>query len=201
MEKKIIAIVACDNAKAIGFKGELLWKQDQLLSDISNFRRMTLGCPVIMGRKTFESLPLRSYGEDKKSRHLPNRYNIVITHDPDTYKKTLLDVYGLNVEEMKQELVIVSSIEEALECVDDVNYIKVFIIGGESIYRASLPYINRIYMTVVDHVFENSDTHFPSDDEIEANGLYVDENLLDKPVTYKGETDMYATKFVVYRRP
>ena len=126
-------IVNADKNWAIGKNNSLLVR---IPADMKYFRQMTEGNIVVMGRKTLESFP--------QGRPLANRVNIVISHNPDYQVK---------------DAIVVHSVEEALqECKKHKG--EVFVIGGESIYRAMLPYCNIAYVTRTDHVYE-ADTWFP----------------------------------------
>lgn len=125
--KKFSLIVCINNKNVIGNDNDLLY---HIKEDLQNFKRMTTNNVVIMGRKTYESLP---------KRPLPNRFNIVITRDL-TYK-----VDGDNV-------VIVNSVEDAVKlCEESFNDIECFVIGGGQIYNEFLnkDYISRMYITEV----------------------------------------------------
>lgn len=129
-------IVSISENLAIGKDNKLLWK---LSSDLQNFKKITTGHSVIMGQKTFESLP---------NGPLPNRINIILSDDPNF----VLDY---------ENTYIVSSIEKAIETAE--YYSKdgeIFIIGGGSIYKQFLPYANKLYLTVV-HTIIDGDTFFP----------------------------------------
>lgn len=104
-----------------------------LPEDLRHFKQLTMGHPVIMGRNTWESLP---------KRPLPGRRNIVVSRNPDFHAE------GAEV---------FSSIEEAVEACREVP----FIIGGEQIYRAALPFCNRIFITEVDAEVDTADAFFP----------------------------------------
>lgn len=119
----------------LGYKNDLIWR---VKGDLAHFRRTTSGHTVVMGQNTFESLPSA----------LPNRRNIVITLDP--------NYSGEGIE-------IVHSIEEALSLLDHNE--ESFIIGGGSIYRAFLPFADRLCLTEVDDSFPDADTYFPSFDK------------------------------------
>ncbi len=126
-------IVAADKNWAIGKNNKMMWS---IPSDMKFFRDATKGNVVIMGRKTLESFP--------QGQPLKNRVNIVVTKNRD-YK-----VKGA---------VVVHSIEESLE--EAKKYAgEIYVIGGESIYRAMLPYCARAYVTKIDHAFD-ADTYFP----------------------------------------
>ena len=130
-------IVNADKNWVIGKNNSLLVR---IPADMKYFRQMTEGNIVVMGRKTLESFP--------QGRPLANRVNIVISHNPDYQVK---------------DAIVVHSVEEAMqECKKHKG--EVFVIGGESIYRAMLPYCNIAYVTRTDHVYE-ADTWFPDLDK------------------------------------
>lgn len=130
-------IVAVDINWAIGKDNKLLVS---IPADMKFFRETTKGNIVVMGRKTLESFP--------QGQPLKQRVNIVITNNKD-YK-----VKGA---------VVVHSVEEAVEECKKYEG-EVFVIGGESIYRAMLPYCDTAYVTRIDHAYE-ADTYFPNLDE------------------------------------
>ena len=121
-------IVATSKNKVIGNNNELIWK---LSSDLKRFKELTTGHPVVMGRKTYESI----------GKPLPNRRNIIITRNLE------YEVNGCEV---------VSSLEEALLLTNN----DCFIIGGGEIYKQSLEVADKIYLTLVHKDFEG-DTTFP----------------------------------------
>jgi dihydrofolate reductase len=125
----LAAIVATDLNNAIGKNNQLLW---HLPADLKFFKNTTMGCPIIMGRKTFESI----------GRLLPGRKNIIITRNHG-FKYDGADVYH--------------SVEEAIKnCTDE----KIFIIGGAEIYKLSIHLLDELYVTKVKHEFE-ADTFYP----------------------------------------
>lgn len=133
MEKCIIVAIADNNA--IGKDNALLW---HISEDLKFFKRTTMGCPVIMGRKTFESI----------GRPLPKRTNIVVTRG------------GF---EAPEGVVVVASLEEAFASVPgDVE--RAFVIGGGQIYAQALSLADRLIVTHVHTVIEDADTFFPSID-------------------------------------
>ena len=136
-------IVAADRNWAIGKNNKLMWS---IPADMKFFRETTQGNVVIMGRKTLESFP--------QGQPLKNRVNIVITRNP-SYKV--------------KDAVVVHSVEEAIE--ESRKYDgDVFVIGGESIYRAMLPYCDTALVTRIDYAYE-ADTWFPNLDEDEESEL------------------------------
>lgn len=122
-------IVATDLNNAIGKNNQLLW---HLPADLKFFKTTTLGCPIIMGRKTFESI----------GKPLPGRKNIVITRS----KK--LKIEGVFV---------AGSLNQAFEMAGDG---KAFVIGGAEIYEQALPHVHELYRTIVKENFD-ADTFFP----------------------------------------
>lgn len=133
-------IVAVDKNWAIGKENKLLVS---IPADMKFFRETTKGNVVIMGRKTLESFP--------QGQPLKNRVNIVITKNPDYQVK---------------DAVVVHSVEEAIE--ESRKYEgEVYVIGGESIYRAMLPYCKTALVTKIDHAYA-ADTYFPNLEEEEG---------------------------------
>lgn len=121
-------IVAISKNRIIGDSNKLIW---HLPADLKRFKEVTTGHPIVMGRKTFQSI----------GRPLPNRRNIIITRD------NTFEVEGCEV---------VNSIEEALLLTNN----DCFIIGGGEIYKQTLPIAEQIYMTVIEEEFQG-DTKFP----------------------------------------
>lgn len=118
MELTLIAAVARNGV--IGRDGDLPWR---LRADMKQFKRRTVGHPILMGRKTWESLP---------KRPLPKRVNVVLTRQPH-YEA--------------EGAVVARSIEDALAAIDAD---EAFVIGGESVYAAALPHAARLVVTHVD---------------------------------------------------
>jgi dihydrofolate reductase len=123
-------IVATDRNGLVGRANELPW---HLPADLKHFRAITMGKPIIMGRKTQESI----------GKPLPGRSNIVITRDRN------FQAPGCTV---------VHSVEAALAAAENAE--EVMIIGGARLYEQLLPQADRIYLTRIDHEFEG-DTWFP----------------------------------------
>jgi dihydrofolate reductase len=134
--QEIGVVVAIGRNREIGMEGKLLW---HIPDDLKRFKELTLGHPVIMGRKTWESLP-------EKFRPLPERENIVITR---------------NSEFKAPGAIITRSIEEGLSTARKAGGgEKIFIIGGAEIYNLSLPKATHLYLTLIDDEKE-SDSFFP----------------------------------------
>jgi dihydrofolate reductase len=134
--KKISIIVAMSKNRVIGVKNSLPW---HISEDLKRFKRLTTGYPIIMGRKTFESI----------GKPLPERRNIVISRNQ-----------NLKV----QDVEVVKSIEDALKICSSENLI--YIIGGEQIYNLAMPYANNIHLTEVNKEVEG-DAFFPEFDKKE----------------------------------
>ena len=149
MEKCIIVAISDNNA--IGRDNQLLW---HISEDLKFFKRTTLGCPVIMGRKTFESI----------GRALPKRVNIVISRGFST----------------AEEVAVTSSLEDAFKVAEETNLERCFVIGGGQIYSQALPLVDSLIVTHVHTVIEDADTFFPEIDPViwqvaERSELFYDE--------------------------
>ncbi len=135
-EKVSLIAALGERTRAIGHGNGLLW---QLPEDLKRFKALTSGHPVVMGRKTWESLP-------ERFRPLPGRTNIVVTRDA-AYDAASAEV--------------AASLEDALARASRApGGEEVFVIGGGELYAAALPYADRLYLTLVDDDTEG-DTHFP----------------------------------------
>tara|TARA_B100001094_G_scaffold330179_1_gene394775 strand:+ start:2145 stop:2624 length:480 start_codon:yes stop_codon:yes gene_type:complete len=127
---KLALIVAVAKNDVIGYQGQIPW---HISEDLKYFKRVTSGHPVVMGRKTFESI----------GRPLPNRRNIVVTRQ--------LDYHAEGIE-------VVHSLAEATSKIQQDE--QVFVIGGQSLYEEALPLAQALYVTEVDMQVEG-DTFFP----------------------------------------
>jgi dihydrofolate reductase len=117
----IKAIVAYDNNRVIGNGGKIPW---HLKGDFANFKKVTSGHTVVMGRKTFDSI----------GKPLPNRKNVVLTRD---------------VNWKREGVEVIHNYEDVLGYTEDV-----FILGGEEVYRLFLPHMKKLYVTLVDGNFD-----------------------------------------------
>ena len=161
-------VVAIAENGVIGRENGLPWR---LSSDLKRFKATTMGKPIIMGRKTWDSL----------GRPLPGRTNIVITRDPAFAVDGVITVRSLD-----EALVVAGSHAGA----DKVN--EICIIGGGEIFRQTLNRADRLYVTwVLAEV--DGDVHFPPIDP----QIWEEVSSEDFPA---GEKDNYATRFVVYER-
>ena len=123
-------IAAVGKNLELGKNNDLIW---HFKEDMKFFKDTTMGHTVVMGRKTFESLP----------KALPGRKNIVITS---------------NAQYQVQGATVVTSVEEALQIADNE---EIFVIGGGKIYAEFLPYADKLYLTEIDAECTDADTYFP----------------------------------------
>ena len=128
----ISLIVAHDENRVIGYENDMPW---HLPGDLAYFKRTTMGKPIIMGRKTFESI----------GRALPGRLNIVITRNSD---------YAA------EGITTVSNLSQAIELAKK-EHAEIMIIGGGQIFVEALPLAERLYITEIHHQFPG-DTYFPA---------------------------------------
>lgn len=131
----ISIVVAAAEDHAIGEGNALLWK---LPNDMKFFKNTTWGMPVVMGRKTFESMA---------SKPLNGRLNIVISRQENWAKP-------------QEGLVLAKSVEHAVELAKLADCKEIFVIGGGEIYKQAMPIVQRIYLTRVHANFPQADTFF-----------------------------------------
>lgn len=132
MRPEVVLVAALDRNRAIGKNGELPWR---LKDDLKAFKALTLGSPVVMGRKTRDSI----------GRSLPGRRNLVLSRNPE------FKVEGAEV---------VTSPAEAVERLQEAE--SVYVIGGGAVYQAFLPLADRMVLTRVDTAVEAADAWFPA---------------------------------------
>ena len=135
----ISAIVAVDNNWGIGFNGDLL---EHIPEDLKYFKQLTSGHSIIMGRKTWDSLP---------TKPLPNRRNYIISSE----QPRILHKNAIRFQ-----------MDDALTFLD-YTWEDVFVIGGGSIYEKLLPLCDRVYVTKIYKDHDQVDTYFPNLDESE----------------------------------
>lgn len=131
---ELVLIAAVARNGTIGADNQLLW---HLPEDLAHFRRLTTGRPVLMGRKTWDSLPARF-------RPLPGRHNIVLTRDA-TWRA--------------EGATAVTTLDDALAAAGPVE--QVFVIGGAQLYAATIARADRLELTEIDRDFDG-DVHFPA---------------------------------------
>ena len=133
---KLVSIAAVAKNNVIGKDGKLIW---HIPEDLKRFKRLTLGHPMIMGRKTFESFP----------KPLPGRTHIVLSSTPN--KNT-------------ENIIWIDSIEKAINTAKELDNEKAFIIGGGNIYRQTIDLVDELEITEIDASFDG-DTFFPEIDK------------------------------------
>ena len=145
----MLSIIACisQTNRAIGYQNRLLY---HIKCDLTRFRELTTGHAIIMGRKTYESLP---HGA------LPHRRNIVVSHN-------LKELEGCEVYPSLKEAVEAAgkpadTAGKAVNAPCPISNEEIFIIGGESIYHQILPEAHKLYLTVVDDTPQQADAFFP----------------------------------------
>jgi dihydrofolate reductase len=159
----ICLLVAMDNNRTIGKNNDLPW---YLPADLKYFKKVTMGHPIVMGRKTYESI----------GRPLPGRENIIITRDK-SYR-----IEGANV---------VHSIQEAIDLTNGEE--EVFVIGGAEIFKQILPVSDRLYITQIEHDFDG-DTFFPNINYAEWKIISKEKGIKDEKNPYDFYYVVYERK-------
>ena len=149
LKMKISLIVAMASNRVIGNNNVMPW---HLSADLKKFKQITMGSPILMGRKTFESI----------GRPLPGRINIILTRNPEYQQDGCL---------------VVNDIETAIKKGCE-NAGEIFVIGGADLYDAMLPVADALYLTIINKAFEG-DTFFPDIDlnewlEVERETIHDD---------------------------
>lgn len=166
---KIVIIVAVSENGIIGRDGDMPWK---LSTDLKRFKALSMGKPLVMGRKTFESVG---------SKPLPGRPHIIVS------RSARFDLPGVET---------VASLEEALErakvVARETGVEEVCVVGGGEIYRQALHLADILHVTHVETVVDG-DTSFPPIDP-------TDFDLIEETQVPAGEKDNYPTRYAIYRR-
>ena len=157
-------IVAIANNNVIGKDNKLIW---HLPEDLKRFKQITTGKNIIMGRKTFESL----------GRVLPNRKHIILCNDME------MDIDNENVEILDD----ISKLDKYINS-DEEN----FVIGGATIYKLLMPYVNKLYITKINQDFEG-DVYFPEIKEAEWKEISKEKGL-------KNDENPYEYEYITYGR-
>jgi dihydrofolate reductase len=161
--KKISFIVAVAQNNVIGKDNQLLW---HLPDDMKWFKQTTLGCDVIMGRKTYNSLQVKP---------LPKRKNIVITRS----------------NEQIEGCIMASSIEDAIQKMDPEK--ENFVIGGGTVYEQFMPYVQKLYITKVFKEFEG-DTFFSEIDPSKWKLTFSEKHPMDEKHPMEFEFQIFELK-------
>ena len=133
MSAPVILIAAIGRNRELGKGADLVWR---ISDDLKRFKELTSGFPIIMGRKTFESI----------GKPLPKRINIVVTRD-------------LNWSHAG--VVVAHSLEKAFSYSHELGNNKIFVIGGGEIYKEALPFVDTLELTLVDAENPDADIFFP----------------------------------------
>lgn len=139
----ISLIAAVDRNNAIGYENQLLCK---LKGDMKHFVSTTMGKPIIMGYKTFESLGCKP---------LKGRFNIVLTNSPMAMTAEHMDVLE------QHENLVFESLDFIKFMIEQSPEKEFMVIGGAQTYNLFLPMADRVYLTRIHHFFEKADSHFP----------------------------------------
>jgi len=165
---KVAIVVAVSENGVIGNDGDMPWK---LSTDLKRFKALTLGKPLVMGRKTFESI----------GRPLPGRPHVIVSRNPDFHPD------GVEVAPSLE-----AAIDRAAAIASALGVDEICVVGGGEIYRQALPVADTLHVTHVEAELAG-DTRFPSVDP------RVFEKIVESPVP-AGERDTYATRYAIYRR-
>ena len=158
----ISLIWAMDNNRLIGANNQMPW---HLPADMAWFRKHTLGKPVLMGRKTFESL----------GKPLPQRHNIILSRQQD------LHIEGCEV---------VHSFDDVVPMFKDK---ELMVMGGAEVYNLALPYADKLYCTQIDHAFEG-DAWFPDMDMSSWQRTHQEKHAPDEKNTYAYRFEIYTRR-------
>lgn len=151
----ISAIVAIDKNYAIGKDNQLPW---HLPADLAYFKKTTMGSPIIMGRKTFESI----------GKPLPGRTNIILSSQK---------------QDLPKGVMLVHSIEDAKVEAEKLDK-EVFIIGGQKVFETSFNNIDKLYVTVIDTEVEEADAFFPHIDHAHWKLVWEEKHQADEKNKY-----------------
>lgn len=165
-------IASVGKNRELGKNGGLVWHSK---ADLKYFRETTMGHPILMGRKTFESLP----------KLLPGREHLVVTREakPEFFKKYHLD--------KDAPVKVVHDLEETLEdYLSEDEAEELFVIGGGMVYWETYKACEKLYLTEVDKDFPEADTFFPD----------FDRSKYTREVVKSGEEDGVKYEFVVYTK-
>lgn len=162
----ISLVVAASSNNAIGKSNQLLW---HLPNDLKFFKNITWAMPVAMGRKTFESC---------NSQPLKGRVNIIITRQKNFDTNNIIVVHDIN---------------NAIQIAQQNDYKEIMILGGGEIYKEAINIADKIYLTRVNHTFEEADTFFPKIDETKWK-------LISNQDFFKDEKHAYNYSFQLWER-
>jgi len=172
------AIVSVDMNWGIGCNGSLLV---EIPGDLQRFKEMTMGWPVIMGRKTRDSIP---------GKKLKGRTNIILSTKND-------DRYDID-----EDTFYARTTKSVIDFVNDIDlYKEAFVIGGEQIYDQFLDYCQTIYVTKINYEFGGVDSYFPNlDDMSEFEQVVNEKNIEWQDWTCRHTNINYQYKYIEYKR-
>ncbi len=158
-------IVAMDRNRVIGKDNQLPW---HLPADLKFFKKTTMGHPIVMGRKTHESI----------GKPLPGRENIIVTRN-ERYES--------------EGCTVIHSVKELLRLAAENKEEELFVIGGAELFRTIFPFADRLYITHIDHEFEG-DTFFPDDHESDWKLISSEKGIKDEKNPYEYFYNIYERK-------
>ncbi|OGK15278.1 hypothetical protein A2774_02485 [Candidatus Roizmanbacteria bacterium RIFCSPHIGHO2_01_FULL_39_12c] len=155
-------IAAISENRVIGKDNKLLW---QIPEDLERFKKLTQGHAVIMGRKTFESLP-------KKHKPLPNRINIIVTRNKKYSNHASINrlIDTIVAGSIEDAITIAKKYEKKSRFAQASRDKEIFIIGGSQIYEQAIKYADKLYLTIVKGKFEG-DAYFPDYSEFKKEAV------------------------------
>ncbi|GAE33254.1 dihydrofolate reductase [Halalkalibacter akibai] len=156
-------VVAMDRNQVIGKDNQLPW---HLPADLKFFKKVTTGHTIVMGRKTYESI----------GRPLPNRHNVILT---------------TNANYEAEGCEVVHQVEDVLQMVNQDE--EFFIIGGTQVFSLFWDYVDRLYVTFIDHEFEG-DTFFPKIEQDQWDMVSAELGMVDEKNVYPHEFRIYEKK-------
>lgn len=166
-------IVGVGKNLEIGAKGDLLW---HIPEDLKYYKETTMGHPILMGHRTFVSLPF----------YQPGRKHYIVTDKPDILEE---DMARQVVKGEKPEIEVILDLDKFIQDHKDESD-EIFVIGGGMIYKYMLPFCDKLYITEVDRAYPEADTFFPE----------FDKSLYEKEIIKKGKDNDLEYSFVVYTK-
>ena len=160
-------IVAVSENMAIGKNNQMLW---HLPEDFRYFKNVTWGLPILMGRRTFNSMD---------NKPLPGRINLVLSR---------------NKEYKAAGVIVVNKIDTAIFMAKEHHYNQLFVIGGGQLYKDILPKVKKIYITRIKTTFEAADTFFPAFSEKEFQLISSQEHKADEKHQYDYTFEVWERK-------
>lgn len=158
-EHKIVAVVAIGKNREIGLGDQLLW---HIPDDLKRFKSLTVGHPILFGRKTFESII------KMRGKPLPERTNIVVSRDPD-YEKSIK-------ERAFNDVHVVGAIDEAIWVAKrQPGANEIHIGGGAQMYEQALPYLDKLCLTLIDDT-KQADIFFPPYEHIFKKKTFIEDH-------------------------